>query len=90
MTKSDFIKELSNISGETQKTCKAVFDAIDTAVVNVIKAEDSVVIGNVKVSGVMKEAHVGRNPATGEAVNIPAKLRVVTKGMPSLKKIVNE
>lgn len=89
MTKIDLVKELANISGETQKTVKSVVAALETVVENVCKAEDEIKIAGVAISGVHKEARQARNPKTGETVNVPEKTNVKVRVLPSLKKTVN-
>ena len=86
---ADFVKMVANISGYTIKDTKAILDAVQAAMVEVLKEPTRVRFGGFSFESKVVPAHVGRNPATGEAIDIPEKIRVVAKPLPSTKSAIN-
>ena len=77
MTQAELIAHLSAVSGANPKTVKDVVAAITTTVQETLARGDHLTlpgIGKVRVKE--RPARTGRNPATGESIEIPAK-RVV-------------
>ena len=72
MNKTDLINEVAAVIG-TQKQAKEAVDCVLKAVTDALAKSDSVQIsgfGSFKVSE--RKARTGRNPQTGEAIQIPA------------------
>ena len=70
----------------TQKETEAYLVAIKDAVVAAMAdGEDVIIPGLIKFSVGDVAARVGRNPKTGEAINIPAKKKVKAKVLGELK-----
>lgn len=87
MTKTDFIKNIvENVNEKyvksyrgkeipfTQSDVKAVLDSVNTVVCDAVANEDEVmVIPGVTLTSYIREARMGRNPRTGESIEIPEK-----------------
>ncbi len=74
MTKNEFVKAVAEGSGITQKVVRDVLNVIQDVAYQAAKDEDSVsIINGLTLTSVVKEARVGRNPSTGEPVDIPEK-----------------
>jgi len=77
MTQSELVKLLAKNCEVSNKVSKQMLDSLaDTAVKEVKKSGVFVLPGLGKLVRVDRKARLGRNPATGETINIPAK-RVV-------------
>ena len=73
MNKSDLINEVAKVV-ETKKDAQTAVDSVFSAITQAMKNEDTVTIvgfGSFKVS--KRSARKGRNPQTGEEINIKAK-----------------
>lgn len=76
MTKTEFIKKLSEEHSMTQAKTLAVFDAILDGIFETVEQDGSfrTSFGTFKLKTVAaREARVGRNPKTQEEINIPAR-----------------
>jgi DNA-binding protein HU-beta len=74
LTQSQFMKELAAATEIPNKTAKAVVTAYaDLAVKETKKSGMCVLPGIGRLVRVDRKARMGRNPATGEAIKIPAK-----------------
>lgn len=74
MTKSAIMSALAEKSGLSKKDVVALVDAIvELAYGEVKKSGVFVVPGLGKLVKVHRDARMGRNPATGESIQIPAK-----------------
>ena len=88
MNKQDLIEKVSEVL-ETKKDAHAAVDRMIEAITDALAAKNSVTLvgfGTFKV--VKRQAKKGRNPKTGEAIDIPAK--TVPKFVPgkALKEVV--
>lgn len=95
MKKSEFVKKITEDvrdTGEfavTQRETEAYLDAIKHVVMGALKDGDDVSIpGFLKFSTADQAARIGRNPATGESIEIPAKKKVKVKILGDLKSCV--
>jgi DNA-binding protein HU-beta len=73
MNKSDLIHEVAKVV-ETKKDAQTAVDSVFSAITQAMRNEDTVTIvgfGTFKVS--KRAARKGRNPQTGEEINIKAK-----------------
>jgi nucleoid DNA-binding protein len=89
MNKTDLINKVADIVG-TQKQAKEAVDCVFKAISESLAGNEAVQIagfGNFKVSD--RKSRTGRNPQTGEAIEIPA--RKTPKFVPgkALKDAVN-
>ncbi len=74
MNKADFIKKVAEQAGVTNKQADLVLSAIVSSLHDVLKAGDEVTIPELgKFSREERAARKGRNPSTGEEIEIPAK-----------------
>ena len=91
MNKSDFIVRLAGNLDDTQVATKAMLETTLETVAEVLAEGDSVELhGFGKFEVVERNARKGRNPKTGEAVEVPAKKAVKFSAFASLKDVVNE
>ena len=73
MNKADLINEVSDVVS-TKKEAKAAVDCIFSSITRALKKNDTVSLvgfGTFRVS--IRKARKGRNPQTGEEINIKAK-----------------
>lgn len=74
MTQTQLIKELAAACEVTNKQAKALLDKYtEIAVAQTKKAGIFVMPGVGRLKRVERKARIGRNPATGEKIKIPAK-----------------
>lgn len=74
MTKSQLMRDLADKTGLAKKDVEALFEAMtEMAYKNVKSAGEFVVPGIGKLVKVHRKARTGRNPATGQEIQIPAK-----------------
>ena len=74
MTKSQIMQELAEKTGRSKKEVVAFMEALtDMAYVQVKKNGEFVIPGVGKLVKVHRKERMGRNPATGEEIKIPAK-----------------
>jgi DNA-binding protein HU-beta len=89
MTKTDIINHLSAKLKLTKAASKAVLDELSA-----LAAKKTKTLGEFTVPGIGKlvkqkrKARKGRNPATGEAIKIPAKTVVVARIAKAFKEAV--
>lgn len=90
MNKTELIAAIANATGETQTAAAKHLDAfIDIVGAQLGKGDDVTVTGFGKFSASKRPARVGRNPRTGESVNIPASTSVKFAAGSKLKLAVN-
>ncbi len=78
MTKSELIKEMSYQTGLLSKEVENFFDVL--AELAYLNAKDGFLLPGIgKLVLVDRKARMGRNPATGESIKIPAKKVVKLK-----------
>lgn len=91
MTNQEFVKVLARTSGCTQTQVRAVMSGLADALVEVVAAQDDIVLGKaIRLSGIFVDEHSARNPLTGEAVTVPGKVKAKAKIMPGFKLAVAE
>ena len=74
MTQTQIVKALAAASEVSNKVAKGMLAALaDTAIKEVKKSGVFVIPGLGRLVRVDRKARMGRNPATGEAIKIPAK-----------------
>lgn len=88
MTSKNFIKEVAQKTGMTQKAVKETIYAVEDVLKEVIARGESVKVMDVNYSVKDVEARTGRNPLTGESLDLPATKKVVVKPSATLKKLV--
>ena len=89
MTRTELIAALADQAGMEKKDSKVFLESLTTLVENTIKAGGEVPLkglGKFKVQN--RQARMGRNSATGEAIQIPAKTVVKFTVAKALKDLV--
>lgn len=85
MTKADLIKDLAAQSGQSASVVDGVLDALAKVTSRELgQGEDVTIPGIVKLGTKQREARPGRNPKTGETIQIAAKTVVTTKVLKGL------
>ena len=90
MTKADLIEEVSRVVEMTRKDSEVIVEAIFDSVVRSLRAGDKIEIrgfGSFRTRE--RKARIGRNPKTGERVDVPAKRIPFFKPSKELKDLVN-
>lgn len=90
MNQAELIKKLSEATGITQTDCKNFTVALADIVMARLNVGEEITlpgIGKLKIQNVA--ARTGRNPSTGEAVEISAKRRIKFSVSKNLKDYVN-
>jgi len=82
MNKSELVASMADKAGVSQKDAGACLDAMfETIAAEVKKGNEVAVTGWMKVEKAKTSARTGRNPQTGEAIQVPAGTRTkVTAG----------
>src|SRR5436853_5473727 len=90
MTKADLIEEVSKIVELTRKDSEVVVETIFDSIVRSLRTGDKIEIrgfGSFRTRE--RKSRVGRNPKTGEKVEVPAKKIPFFKPSKELKDVVN-
>lgn len=90
MNKAEFIKAVAEKAGFTQKDVRAVVEAQQEVIYATIPTEEVKIIDGVTLVTEERAARQGRNPQTGEAIDIPAKRVPKCKFGSKLKTVVAE
>lgn len=90
MSKTDLVNYIAEEAGLSKADAARALDAFMGGVVKGLKESKKVALtGFCTFNAVDKEAKVGRNPRTGEDVNIPARTAVSVKVGSKLKAALN-
>jgi integration host factor subunit beta len=90
MTKADLIEEISNLADLTRRDSEVIIETIFESIVRSLRAGDKIEVrgfGSFRTR--QRRARSGRNPKTGEKVNVAAKTIPYFKPSKELKDIVN-
>ena len=91
MNRSDIIKAISQETGIPQNAVTPVIDSLNRVAVGAIQMGSTVDIhGLLKLKVQPKPARTGRNPKTGETVQIAARRAVTIKPAAALKAAANK
>ena len=86
-----FIKSVAEKAGLTQKEAGAAYDAMVETIVDAFKANDKVaLVGFGTFETRERAARTGKNPQTGEPLNIPASTTAALKVGKALKEKLNK
>ncbi len=89
MSKKALVDFISTDTGLSKKDVTSILDSLPNAIESQVKAEGRAVLNNVcSFKLVHKPARVGRNPQTGEALQIPERDVIKITPVGSLKKSV--
>ena len=90
MNKSELIAKIAEKSGLNQKDAGKALDGLTQAVSDALaNGEDVTLVGFGTFKVTERKAKKWRNPATGEAIQIPAKKAPIFKAGKALKDAVN-
>ena len=90
MNKAEFISAVSEAAGSSKSEATAHVEAVINVVTNALKSDNEVTLvgfGTFKAKN--REARTGRNPRTGESIQIPASKRPKFTVGKALKDAVN-
>ncbi len=74
MTRTQFFAAVAEHTGGKAKDVKATFESAYEVVMKTLPKEGKIPMGNLGfIKLVQRKARLGRNPATGEQIKIPAK-----------------
>ncbi len=91
MNKSELVEAIANGSGVTKADANRILDAFMATVTDVLKSGDQVVLpGFGSFSTGNRSARTGRNPQTGQAIQIKASRVAKFKAGKSLKEAVQK
>jgi integration host factor subunit beta len=91
MTKADLVEEVSRVTELTRKDSEVIVDQLFDSVIKALKSGDKLEVrgfGSFRVR--QRNARVGRNPKTGENVEVPAKRVPYFKPSKELKDLIND
>lgn len=90
MTKNDLVNYIAEETGLTKADASKALEAMMNGVVKGLKEEGKVTLtGFCTFQAKHKEAKMGRNPRTGETVEIPARVAATIKAGSKLKDALN-
>ena len=90
MTKADLIEEVSAVSRLSKKSSELVVNTFFDSIVESLRRSEKIELrgfGSFKLR--QRRARVGRNPKTGESVDVPAKVVPYFKPGKDLRELVN-
>lgn len=91
MNKKDLVKAMADQLGTTQKAATEQLDAVlDVITAALVAGEDVKIAGFGTFSVTERAAREGRNPATGETIQIAASKAPKFKAAKALKDLINE
>lgn len=86
MTQSEVAAHLADKVGITKKDAKSMLEELTSLVVRELKREGSLRLAGLGIFRKRKtKARIGRNPATGEQIKIPARTRLRFTAAKALK-----
>ena len=89
MTKSEMMATLANDTGLKKKDVENVMQALTNMIYKTLKTELKIKLNGLGVFQLKdRKARIGRNPRTGEKVNVPAKKTVKFRVMKTMKEAV--
>jgi DNA-binding protein HU-beta len=91
MTQAQFFQAVAEGSQVAKTEVRAVFQAVEQIVTKRLKAEGKIPLGGLgAVKLVDRKARIGRNPATGEQIKIPARTAIKITPAKALKDVFNK
>ncbi len=91
MTKADLVEEVAKVTELTRKDSEVIVDTLFESVIKALRTGDKLEVrgfGSFRVR--QRNARVGRNPKTGDKVEVPAKRVPYFKPSKELKDLIND
>jgi integration host factor subunit beta len=91
MTKADLVEEVARVTELTRKDSEVIVDTLFESVIKALRTGDKLEVrgfGSFRVR--QRNARVGRNPKTGDKVEVPAKRVPYFKPSKELKDLIND
>ena len=74
MTQTQLVRKLAEVGEVTNKQSRSILDELSSLAISEVKKNGVFVLPGIgRLVRVDRKARLGRNPATGEAIKIPAK-----------------
>lgn len=90
MKKKELIDAISQRAGMTKNDSEKALNAVISCITDLLSKGDSIILpGFASLSVKEREARTGRNPSTGQPLNIPASKVVSFKAGSKLKEVIN-
>jgi len=90
MTKDQLIKEIMSMAGVTQAEAGKMLKAVEVSITDQLRNGEKVTLPGVGIFSVKeRKERMGRNPATGESIKIPAAKSVGFKPVKSIRDSLN-
>lgn len=91
VTKSALISELATRGETTEAEAKRNLDLLSETIMSLLEDNDKVILGNLgKIVKGKTKARVGRNPRTGEPIDIPEKIKLSYRPSKEIKDRMEE
>lgn len=91
MTTKELIDEIATRTECSKVNVKAVLDTMKEVAIEQMKECGEVkIVSGITLYGTTREAHVARNPRTGESVEVPSKITCKARFGNHVKNAVNE
>ncbi len=90
MTKADLVDQVSRAIESTRKDAEAVVETVFSSVIKALQADDKIEVrgfGSFRTR--RRRGRIGRNPKTGERVEVPPKRIPFFKPSKELKELIN-
>lgn len=91
MTKADLVEEVARLTELTRKDSEVIVDTLFESVIKALKTGDKLEVrgfGSFRIR--QRNSRIGRNPKTGEKVEVPAKRVPYFKPSKELKDLINQ
>ena len=90
-TKAELIRKIADRAETSQAIASELFDATVEVMTEELQAGEEIPFPGIgKLVRTVRAARQGRNPQTGEAIQIPQKLSVAFKASQTIKKLLNQ
>jgi integration host factor subunit beta len=90
MTKADLVEEVARVSEVTKKHSEAIVNTVFDSIVQALQRDDKIELrgfGSFRIR--QRRSRQGRNPKTGDKVDVPAKRIPYFKPGKELKELIN-
>src|ERR1035441_9170530 len=89
MTQTAIVKELAETTGVNNKVAKQFIESLTDLAIRETKKNGVFILPGIgRLVGIDRKARIGRNPATGESIKIPAKKVVKFRLAKSVKEAI--